>query len=357
MAALAAFPPLLFGFIRVVTAASARQLTRYMTTKSAVVGGSTVLLGGSLAVNNSTKIQCSFTCNNYPYKGYQIAPIHNTVASPIFPVLTDADEWLKKITLTTAVAGTLDHIVENFKKHPCRDCSPVIMGKTHEATLGNTMVAAAMFQWIIASTLDIKNFGKYKFNVDFNTCKNNMKSNESINFQNIFGLREHFIKNDLALYKLRDKCQIKITEFKYLKPIDPKLQPPKGPAREVSFDGFWPSWCTFIEVKYGYNSDKEIDQTNESDFRSGWPRQLARQLDVIEQSNNRQNCDRGFLLRRENPLIWFFSNENAHKHFERVKEMVKNEVSEPNKNIAQYSQLYSVHFSDSNIKILTNLSK
>lgn len=355
-----ALPPLLFGFIRVVTPIATRLLTRYTTIQgstqsAALVGGSTILIGGSLVVNNSNKIRCSFTCNNYPYERYQIAPINNTVASPIFPVLPDTDEWLKKIALTGAIAGTLDHVIENFRKRPCRACQSAIIGKRYETTLNNTMVAAAIFQWIIASTLDIKNFGKYKFSVDFNTCKNNMKSNESINFQNIFGLSEYFIKNDLALYKLRDKCQIKITEFEYLTPIDPKLQPPKRQARKVSFDGFWPSWCTFIEVKYGYNSDKEIDQTNGNDFRKNWPRQLARQLDVIKQGNV-QECNQGFLS-IQNPLIWFFSNKNAHKHFERVKEMVKNEMSEPNKNIAQYSQLYSVHFSDSNIKILTNLSK
>lgn len=65
---------------------------------------------------------------------------------------------------------------------------------------------------------------------------------------------------------------------------------------------FWPSYCTFVEVKHGYGKDTP------KTWRAGWHDQLYRQVKAVKLSN-RPDCI------GNNPLVWVFSNAYAAQEF------------------------------------------
>ena len=194
------------------------------------------------------------------------------------------EKWIRILALSDAATKVLNDLHDMRRKRKC-DC---VVSHKPELVRRKFMLRAAFFQWCIITVLDWSNFrtGRYKLYVG-HTDTEKARGEDPRLPRTVYPKSEGPSFNPLKQPDPNENRHVRISEFKYA---------------GVDFDGFWPSYCTFVEVKHGYGKDTP------KTWRAGWHDQLYRQVKAVKLSN-RPDCI------GNNPLVWVFSNAYAAQEF------------------------------------------
>ena len=230
--------------------------------------------------------------------------------------------WQNLLRLNTTATGVLSKLDQWHKNN--KKCNCEVKG-TMKLRSSVQLVWSALFQWTIVSVLDLRNFknsllrngqGYYLYIGHGNTPAGRNESPKLLKFN--LGTMSDLRNYDLEKLNEKNFRAIQITEFYYY---------------GVNFDGYWPSYCTFVETKYGYSNNSKFAEN-----RSTWLNQIQRQLNAIHIANQQTTCP------LECPMVWVFSNKEALVYFEKN---IRPKVG--------YKNIFSFLVSPNEIKFLQNL--
>ena len=231
-------------------------------------------------------------------------------------------ELLKLNTIAVSILSRLDQLRSDNKKCNCE------VSGTLKLVSSKRLVWSALFQWTVVSVLDLRNF------------KNSLLRNRQGYYL--------FIGHDdtpagraeppfLQKYKLGRVSDLRNYDSKGLNEQNYRaIQISEFHYAGVDFDGYWPSYCTFVEAKYGYSNNSKF-----ADARKKWFAQLKRQLDAARLANRQTTCP------LECPVVWIFSNNEAKKYFD---DMLKE-----NSKKLFYTNIFSFCVFPEEIKFLQNV--
>jgi len=233
--------------------------------------------------------------------------------------------WQNLLRLNTTATGVLSKLDQWHKNN--KKCNCEVKG-TMKLRSSVQLVWSALFQWTIVSVLDLRNFknsllrngqGYYLYigHDDTPAGRAESPSLQKYKLGPVSDLRNYDSKG----LNEQNYRAIKISEFHYA---------------EVDFDGYWPSYCTFVETKYGYSNDSKFAHT-----RSKWLAQLQRQLNAARLANRQTTCP------LECPVVWVFSNNEAKKYFD---DMLRDNLQKLN-----YKNIFSFCVFPEEIKFLQNI--
>lgn len=233
--------------------------------------------------------------------------------------------WQKLLKLNTTAASVLSKLDQWHKNN--KKCNCEVKG-TLKLVGSVRLVWSALFQWTVVSVLDMRNFknsllrngqGYYLFIGHDNTPAGRKEPPTLMKFS--LGAVSDLQNYDLEKLNEQNYRAIQITEFHY---------------EGVDFDGYWPSYCTFVETKYGYSNGSKF-----ADARKKWFAQLQRQLNAARLANRQTTCP------LECPVVWIFSNNEAKKYFD---DMLK-----VNSKKLFYTNIFSFCVFPEEIKFLQNV--
>lgn len=165
--------------------------------------------------------------------------------------------WEARLWSSGAIGAALTTELSNIRKK--RTCRCTVEGNTKEVNM-NTMLSSMLFQWVVANVPDYENWRENKFSIKIK--KGSTKSDDA----ELHKIRDETegVSSD---YSLENKVftpdsvfdYAKVTEeykamLYYFVPVTIKEYVLTADPKKVQFDGFWPSYCSLVEAKYGYKT-------------------------------------------------------------------------------------------------------